>query len=100
MTDAARTGLHHTVARAAMLLAIAAPLLAGCAAPQSVAPGSPAAGHLAPGDVIAEMNSIPIRSMADLRGRLYVMPPSTRVALGVHDGPTSDVVDVTLSASP
>jgi hypothetical protein len=42
MTDAARTGLHHTVARAAMLLAIAAPLLAGCAAPQSVAPGSPA----------------------------------------------------------
>ena len=65
-----------------------------------VAPGSPAGGAPGAGDVIAEMNSVPIRTMADLRGRLYVMPPSTRVALGVHDGPTSDVVDVTLSVSP
>ena len=72
----------------------------GGAAVATVAPGSPAAGHLASGDVIAEMDSVPIRTMADLRGRLYVLPPSTRVSLGVDQGAKSEVVDVTLSASP
>jgi serine protease Do len=65
-----------------------------------VTPGSPAAGHLQPGDVVASLNSVPIRTMADLRGRLYVLPPSTRVTLSVHQGGTNDVVGVTLSASP
>ncbi len=72
----------------------------GGAAVAQVASGSPAAGHLAAGDVIAELNSVPIRSMADLRGRLYVLPPSTHVALSVREGGSVDVVDVTLSASP
>jgi S1-C subfamily serine protease len=62
--------------------------------------GSPAAGHLQPGDVIAELNSVPIRTMADLRGRLYVLPPATPVTLSVRQGTTSDDVGVTLSASP
>jgi S1-C subfamily serine protease len=65
-----------------------------------VMPGSPAAGHLQPGDVVASLNSVPIRTMADLRGRLYVLPPSTQVTLSVHQGSASDVVGVTLSASP
>jgi serine protease Do len=65
-----------------------------------VTPGSPAAGHLQPGDVVASLNSVPIRTMADLRGRLYVLAPSTKVTLSVHQGGTSDVVGVTLSASP
>jgi S1-C subfamily serine protease len=65
-----------------------------------VTPGSPAAGHLHAGDVVAGLNSVPIRTMADLRGRLYVLPPSTKVTLSVHQGSASDVVGVTLSASP
>jgi serine protease Do len=65
-----------------------------------VTPGSPAAGHLQPGDVVASLNSVPIRTMADLRGRLYVLPPSTKVTLSVHQGGASNVVGVTLSASP
>jgi hypothetical protein len=38
--------------------------------------------------------------MADLRGRLYVLPPKTPVTLAVHQGSTSKVVGVTLRASP
>ncbi|MGP0028923.1 MAG: S1C family serine protease [Acidimicrobiales bacterium] len=73
---------------------------AGGAAVARVASGSPAAGHLAAGDVISALNSVPIRSMADLRGRLYVLPPSAHVALSVREGDAVAVVDLTLSASP
>ena len=65
-----------------------------------VTPGSPAAGRLQTGDVIAGLDSVPIRTMADLRGRLYVLPPSTPVTLSVRNGGTSSDVGVTLSASP
>ena len=65
-----------------------------------VTPGSPAAGHLQAGDVIASVDSVPVRTMADLRGRLYVLPPSTPVTLSVRTGSTSADVGVTLSASP
>jgi S1-C subfamily serine protease len=62
--------------------------------------GSPAAGLLQAGDVVVAMGSMPIRSMADLRARLYVMAPKTEVGLSVVDGSSSTVVDVTLSPSP
>jgi S1-C subfamily serine protease len=62
--------------------------------------GSPAHGLLAPGDVVMAVNSMPIRSMADLRARLYVLPPHSTVGLAVDNGSTTQVVDVTLSASP
>jgi putative serine protease PepD len=62
--------------------------------------GSPAAGILHPGDVVTAMGSVPIRSMADLRGRLYVTAPDSTIGLSVADGSTIRVVDVTLSASP
>jgi S1-C subfamily serine protease len=65
-----------------------------------VTPGSPAAGRLQAGDVIAGLDSVPVRTMADLRGRLYVLPPSTPVTLSVRTGSTSTDVGVTLSASP
>ena len=52
------------------------------------------------GDVVTAMGSVPIRSMADLRGRLYVTAPDSRIGLSVADGSTTRVVDVTLSASP
>ena len=63
-------------------------------------PGSPAAGRLQAGDVIAGLDSVPVRTMADLRGRLYVLPPSTPVTLSVRTGSTSADVGVTLGASP
>jgi S1-C subfamily serine protease len=63
-------------------------------------PGSPAAGLLQGGDVVVAMGSVPIRSMADLRARLYVMAPETTVGLSVADGSSTHVVDVTLGASP
>jgi serine protease Do len=72
----------------------------GGVAVAKVMAGSPAAGHLLPGDVIAGLDSVPIRTMADLRGRLYVLAPSTPVTLSVRRGTSSDVVGVTLSASP
>ena len=62
--------------------------------------GSPAVGLLHPGDVVVALGSVPIRSMADLRGRLYVSAPDSKVALSVVQGTTSRVVDVTLGASP
>jgi S1-C subfamily serine protease len=66
----------------------------------SLMPGSPARGLLQSGDVVVAMGSVPIRSMADLRARLYVMAPETRVGLSVADGSSTHVVDVTLSTSP
>jgi S1-C subfamily serine protease len=62
--------------------------------------GSPASGLLQPGDVVVALGSVPIRSMADLRGRLYVMAPKTKIELSVLEGATAHVVDVTLGASP
>jgi putative serine protease PepD len=66
----------------------------------SVVPGSPAAGRLQAGELIVALGSLPIRSMAELRARLYVLAPATRVDVSVRDGATTRVVDVTLSASP
>jgi S1-C subfamily serine protease len=62
--------------------------------------GSPAAGRLHAGEVIEALDATPIRTMADLRARLYVLPPHTTVALTVGDGASIQVVDVTLSSSP
>jgi S1-C subfamily serine protease len=62
--------------------------------------GSPATGLLQPGDVVVAMGTTPIRSMADLRGRLYVLAPSSKIKLSVLQGATTRVVDVTLGASP
>jgi S1-C subfamily serine protease len=62
--------------------------------------GSPATGLLHPGDVVVALGAVPIRSMADLRGRLYVSAPKTKIALSVVEGTTTHVVDVTLGASP
>ncbi|HWE66608.1 MAG TPA: trypsin-like peptidase domain-containing protein [Acidimicrobiales bacterium] len=72
----------------------------GGAVVADVMTGSPAVGRLQPGEVIVSMGSLPIRSMAELRSRLYVLPPATTVKLSVLSGGTTRVVDVTLSASP
>ena len=62
--------------------------------------GSPAAGLLHPGDVVMALGPVPLRSMADLRGRLYVMPPKSTIGLSVLDGTSTRIVDVTLGAAP
>jgi serine protease Do len=62
--------------------------------------GSPAAGVMQPGDVVVALGAVPIRSMADLRGRLYVTAPNSKIELSVLEGATTHVVDVTLGASP
>lgn len=63
-------------------------------------PGSPAAGALQTGEVIVGVNSVPVRSMAELRAQVYVLGPDTRVNLSVLDGSVPKVVDLTLGTSP
>jgi S1-C subfamily serine protease len=50
--------------------------------------------------VIVGINSVPVRSMAELKARIYVMGPHAPVALSVLDGRSIQVVDVTLGTSP
>ncbi len=76
-----------------------APAAAG-AEVASVDANGPAAGHLHVGEVIVGVNAQPVRTMAELRARLYVLSPGTRVALSVLDGTMRQVVEVSLSASP
>lgn len=66
----------------------------------SVSPHGAASGVLKPGDVIVSVNGTSVRSAADLRSRLYVLTPGTRVSLGVlrQGAPVTAVLD--LSSSP
>jgi len=67
---------------------------------ESVTPGGPADhARLQPGQVIEAVNAAPVRTMAELRARLYVMSPGASVALSVVQGGTTKVVDVTLGRS-
>jgi S1-C subfamily serine protease len=72
----------------------------GGALVSSIMAGSPAASSLQPGEVITKLGTYPIRSMAELRARLYVLAPDTRVVLSVVNGTQTKVVAVTLSPSP
>jgi S1-C subfamily serine protease len=62
-------------------------------------PGSPAAGSLHAGEMIVGVNSIPVRTMAELRSRVYVLAPNSPVQLSVLDGSVQKLVDVTLGTS-
>ena len=67
-----------------------------------VEPASPASGRLAPGEVVVGVNGTPVRTMAELRGRLYVLTPGTSVALtvgGVPGAGGDKVVNVRLGRS-
>ena len=71
----------------------------GGAKVESVQPGGPAAGRLQEGQVIVAVNSLPVRTMAELRSRLYVLAPGAAIAVSVQQGASTKVVDVTLSGS-
>jgi S1-C subfamily serine protease len=61
---------------------------------------SPAAhGGLQAGQVIVAVNSMPVRTMAELRSRLYVLAPGSSVALAVRGASGSKVVNLTLAGS-
>jgi serine protease Do len=61
---------------------------------------SPAAhGGLQAGQVIVAVNSMPVRTMAELRSRLYVLAPGAAVALSVQGNAGTKVVDLTLGGS-
>ncbi|HVX23305.1 MAG TPA: S1C family serine protease [Acidimicrobiales bacterium] len=58
------------------------------------------AHSLQPGDVVVAVDGAPVRSMAELRTRLYVLGPGTSVRLAVDRGGTLMEAAVTLAASP
>jgi len=55
--------------------------------------------HLRRGDVIEAINGRPVRSMADLRSRLYLLAPGTWVDLEVDRGNTARTVGLWLSSA-
>lgn len=71
----------------------------GGALVQNVDASGPAAGHLHSGDVILAVNSVPVRTMAELRARLYVLAPGTMVGVSVQEEGTTKLVNVTLGGS-
>jgi S1-C subfamily serine protease len=66
---------------------------------EQVASNGPAAGRLQQGQVIVAVNALPVRTMAELRARVYVLPPGTAVAVSVQGGAGNKVVGITLGAS-
>jgi S1-C subfamily serine protease len=61
--------------------------------------GGPAAGRLQVGQLITAVNATPVRTMAEVRALLYVLPPGTAVTLSVQQPAGTKVVDVTLGTS-
>ncbi len=70
------------------------------AAVETVAANSPAAaGKLQAGQVVVAVNSLPVHTMAELRARIYVLPPGSAITLSVLDGTGTRAVGVTLGNS-
>ena len=61
--------------------------------------GGPASGRLQVGQLIVAVDSTPVRTMAELRARLYVLPPGRAITLSVQQPAGTKVVDVTLGTS-
>jgi len=71
----------------------------GGARVDKVSADSPAQGKLAAGQVIVGVDTTPVRTMAELRARLYVLAPGAVVAVSVQQAGGTKVVDLTLGAS-
>jgi putative serine protease PepD len=66
---------------------------------EQVQSGGPASGLLETGQLIVAVNATPVRSMAELRGRLYVLPPGDHITVSVQQPGAPRVVDITLGRS-
>jgi S1-C subfamily serine protease len=66
----------------------------------SVQPGGASRGILRPRDVIVSIDGQPVRTMAELRSRLYVLGAGSRVSVGVVRAGTTRSFAVTLSGTP
>ena len=78
----------------------AAGWISGGALVLKVDPAGASTSVLRPGDVILSVDDRPVRSMAELRSRLYPMAPGTRVELGIFRDGVPMTVAVGLSAAP
>jgi putative serine protease PepD len=68
----------------------------------TVTNGSPAEGRLQTGEVIVAVDSLPVRTFAELRARLYVLSPGSLATLSVQGAPGATgtkLVGVTLGGS-
>ncbi len=97
--DAPASSTKTTVTAADSVTTTAGPASDGAQVVAVGAPG-PSANALEPGDVIDSLDGAPVRSMAELRSRLYVLGPGSSVHLGVERQGTTLDVDVTLASSP
>ncbi len=66
---------------------------------EQVSSGGPAAGRLQVGELIVAVDATPVRTMAELRARLYVLAPGANISLSVQQPSGTKVVDVTLGRS-
>ena len=71
----------------------------GGAKVETVSANGPAQGKLTVGQVIVGVNAMPVRTMAELRARLYVLAPGAAVAVSVQQVSGTKVVDLTLGGS-
>jgi S1-C subfamily serine protease len=71
----------------------------GGATVAQVQSGGPADGRLQVGQLITAVNATPVRTMAEVRALLYVLPPGTAITLSVQQPTGTKVVDVTLGTS-
>jgi len=78
----------------------AAPPAPSGAVVERVDPTGPAAAILQPGDVIVAVDETPVRSMADLRSQLYMLPAGSPVWLRIYRNNTVTTVEVDLGSSP
>lgn len=66
----------------------------------AVDPKGPSAAHLRNGDLIDSIDGRPVHTMADLRSRLYFLPPGSWVELGVIRHGAARTVGLWLSSAP
>ena len=73
---------------------------AGGAQVTRVEAGGAASGVLQAGDVVLAVDGRPVRSVGELRARIYVLDPGSPVHLEIYRNGAERSVEVTLSASP
>jgi S1-C subfamily serine protease len=73
---------------------------AGVRVETATANGALARAGITPGDVIVSLDRTPVTSLAELQARLYVLPPGTRVSVGIVRGSARFVHRIVLGVTP